>query len=76
MIYNIGDVILTVSDEKILREKFINKIGIILEYNDLQKRGTTYKIMLCGMKQQLKFTNGMAWFEENSIKEVLYKSEK
>jgi hypothetical protein len=74
MIYNIGDVILTVSDEKILREKFINKIGIILEYNDLQR--TTYKIMLCGMKQQLKFTNGMAWFEESAIKEVLYKSEK
>jgi hypothetical protein len=75
MKYNIGDVIITVSDTKDLWEKLRNKIGVIIECNNVGNRGATYKIMLCGMKEELRYTNNSIWMAEDLIKEALYKSE-
>ena len=74
MKYNIGDIILTISDERIPK-KFRNKVGIILAHNDMGSRGYTYRILLCGMKDELRYGQGITWMTECSVEEVIYKSE-
>jgi len=79
MKYNIGDIILTISDERIPK-KFRNKVGIILETgNRLNSNnlggGYTYRILLCGMKDELRYGQGITWMTECSVQEVIYKSE-
>jgi hypothetical protein len=75
MKYNVGDVIITISDEQTLLKKFTNKVGIILECNSMEERTYTYRILLCGMKEELRYGKGTTWMAEQFIKEALYKSE-
>ena len=79
MKYNIGDVVLTISDERIPK-KFRNKVGIILETgNRLNSNNPedryTYRILLCGMKDELRYGGGITWMTECSVGEVIYKNE-
>lgn len=79
MKYNIGDVVLTISDERI-PNKFRNKVGIILEVGNrfnskFPEDRYTYRILLCGMKDELRYGQGITWMTECSVREVIYKSE-